>query len=161
MPRSRKSRAKHIEPPNRLMREDDSHTQTPQKAGIFAVKLFCQMRGIPQPSTAELLQITGVLPRAQQRAIQSNECRTKHNQVNEDPRGRKRLLDHEDTQAIVDVLTDERTPLYKKGYPWLSLGDLAHIKAQTGCWRTVQRAVKQDFGVINAICEEEKLLDKG
>jgi hypothetical protein len=79
IPGGNKIRARPITPPNSLKQEEGRHAQTPQKSAIFAVKLFCQIRGIKGLSTAKLQQITSVNPRAQRYLFRTRECRTKHN----------------------------------------------------------------------------------
>jgi hypothetical protein len=161
MVRGYQNQRRPITPPPSLFKEQ-GHAATPQKSAIFAIKYFCQIRNIKAPTTAELQLITGVAPRAQSRVVQSNECRTLYNQVEkgQDPRGRKRTVSEVATEPVANYLTDPLTSLEDKGQPWLDIVDLAGAQVDTSCSKTIQRACKRDYGIINAICEEEKLLDK-
>jgi hypothetical protein len=132
MPGQNKSRARPITPPSSLLKVQ-GHAETPQKSAIFAIKYFCQIRGIVAPTTAELQLITGVAPRNQLNIVRTNDCRTRHNQVTKgpDPRGRKRTVSEVATAQVVDYLTDPSKSLKEKSQPWLNIVDAAGAKVDT------------------------------
>jgi hypothetical protein len=171
--RSRKSRARHFTPPSDLLHLDErTHPKTPSRCGVLWAKAFSQELNIPIPQ--ELVRkITGVAPRVQTRILASKQVRTRHNQPDSgpDPRGRKRAITRTETAAISDYLEDSTISLDDKGKPWLDVAQDAgvelpittHFKPpglRTITPKAVQRACKEDEGIINAVCEEEKELTK-
>ena len=169
--RTRRSRARHFTPPCELSCSD-GQIKTPQRCAILTAKLLAQELNIqiPQPL---LYSLTGVPPRNQSRILASKQVRTLHNQVDKgpDPRGRKRSITRSETAAIADYLNDDSIPLDNKGKPWTDIAEAAgvvlpqtyHFKAPG--YRTIepeaiQLACRDDERIINAVCEEEKLLTK-
>ncbi|PQE18222.1 hmg box protein [Rutstroemia sp. NJR-2017a WRK4] len=104
--------------------------------------------------------------------IPSNRARTRHNQADKgpDPRGRRRALTRSDTVAIADYLDDPTTSLDAKGAPWQDLANAAGVELPSTIHfkppgkrtlnpQAIQLACRDDEDIINAVCEEEKLLD--
>ncbi|KIN01395.1 hypothetical protein OIDMADRAFT_145468 [Oidiodendron maius Zn] len=167
--RTRRSCARHFMPPCELTCSD-GQIKTLQRCAILTARLLAQELNIqiPQPL---LYSLTGVPPCNQSRILASKQVRTLHNQVDKgpDPRGRKRALKRSDTAAIADYLDDSNTLLDKKGAPWHDIAEQAGIKLPCTTHfkplglrlvntQSIQRACKEDKGIINAICEEEKEL---
>jgi len=167
--KSRKSRARYFTPPPDLARAD-GQIKTPQRCGVLYAKLYSQELDIPIKASL-VRKVTGVAERIQSRILSSKEARTRHNQEDKgpDPRGKKRAITRSETAAIADYLNDDDIPLDKKGKPWLDIAQDAgidlpqtyHFKP-TG-YRTIEpqsvlRACKEDKGLINAVCKEEKEL---
>jgi hypothetical protein len=167
--RTRRSRARHFTPPCELTCSD-GQIKTPQRCAILTARLLAQELNIqiPQPL---LHSLTGVPPRNQSRILASKQVRTLHNQVDKgpDPRGRKRALNRSDTTAIADYLNDDSIPLDDKGKPWADIAEASGVVLpqtyhfKTPGYRTInpkpiQRACRDDEGIINAVCEEEKEL---
>jgi len=171
--RSRKSRARHFTPPPDLLHLDErTHPKTPSRCGVLWAKAFSQELGIPIPQSL-VRKVTGVAERVQTRILASKQVRTRHNQPDSgpDPRGRKRALTQTETAAISDYLDDSTISLNDKGKPWLDIAEDAgvelpntvHFKPpglRTIHPKAVQRACRNDEGLISAVCEEEKELSK-
>jgi hypothetical protein len=167
--RTRKSRARYFTPPLDLTCSD-GQIKTPQRCAVLTAKVLAQELNIQIPSSL-VRKISGVPPRNQTRILDSKQVRTRHNQpdLGPDPRGRKRALKRSDTSAVGDYLDDPHTSLDEKGAPWLDIAIQAGVELpQTTHFKppglrivntqSVQRACKEDEGIINAICEEEKEL---
>jgi hypothetical protein len=167
--RSRRSRARCRTPPPDLIAE--KQPRTPQRAGVFWAYQYAQALGITI-DRATIRQVTGISERSQSDILHSNRARTCHNQEDggPDPRGRKRTLTRSDTAAIADYLDDSTTLLDAKGAPWQDLATAAgvelpstqHFKPpgiRTLNGKAIRLACKDDEDIINAVCEEEKLLD--
>jgi hypothetical protein len=167
--RSRPSRARYKTPPPDLFAENQP--QTPQRAGVYWAYQYAHALGISIDRNT-IHQVTGVPVRCQSRILQSNRARTRHNQADKepDPRGRKRALTRSDTAAIADYLDDPTTFLDAKGAPWQDLAGAAGVELPSTIHfkpsgkrilnpQAIQQACKDDEDIINAICEEEKLLD--
>ncbi|PQE18254.1 hypothetical protein CJF30_00010980 [Rutstroemia sp. NJR-2017a BBW] len=149
--RARRSRARYRTPPPDLAAE--KQPQTPQRAGVFWAYQYAYALGITI-DRATIQQVTGVSERSQ----------------SPDPRGRKRVLTRSDTAAIADYLDDPTTSLDTKGAPWqdlaiaagVELSSTQHFKPpgiRTLDAKAIRRACKNDEDIINAVYEEEKLLD--
>jgi hypothetical protein len=167
--RTRRSRARHFTPPIDLS-FSDGQIKTPQRCAVLTAKVLAQELNIQIPQEI-VRKISGVPPRNQTRILASKQTRTLHNlpNIGPDPRGRKRALKRSDTAAVGDYLDDSHTSLDEKGAPWLDIAVQAgvdlpqttHFKPpglRTVNTQSVQRACKEDEGIINAICEEEKEL---
>ena len=169
--RTRKSRARHFTPPLELTCSN-GQIKTPQRSAILTAKLLAQELNIqiPQPL---LYDLVGVPPRNQSRILATKQVRTLHNQVDKgpDPRGRKRLITRSETAVIANYLDDDLVPLDDKGKPWTDIAEAAGVDLpQTYHFKTpgyriidpkaIQRACRDDEGIINSVCEEEKELTK-
>ncbi|OCK91004.1 uncharacterized protein K441DRAFT_576740, partial [Cenococcum geophilum 1.58] len=88
-----------------------------------------------------------------------------------DPQGRKRGLTRSDSAAISNYLKDASVPQNNKGKPWkdiainagVSLPEVPHFKPpgmRSLSLKPIQKACKEDEGIINAVIEEERELDK-
>jgi hypothetical protein len=167
--RSRKSVARHYTPPTELS-QSDGQAKTPQRAAVIAAKAFAQELGIPIPQSL-VRKVTGVAERIQTRILASKQVRTRHNWPDSgpDPRGKKRAITRSETAAIASYLDDDDVPLDDKGKSWLDLAEAAgvvlpqtyHFKPRG--YRTIepeaiQIACRDDEEILNAVCEEEKLL---
>jgi hypothetical protein len=130
-----------------------------------------------KPSSTEtkktMQNLFGVRERSQERILASGQVRTLHNQpdLGPYPRSRPKTIPHQDTVAIGDYLDDPRVPLNDKGKPWKDVANntgvelplTAHFKPpgyREVEPQTIQRSCKEDEGIINAKCEEERLLTK-
>jgi hypothetical protein len=144
--------------------------RTSQRCAILTAKLLAQELNIQilQPLLHDLV---GVPTRNPSQILALKQLRTLHNQVDKgpDPRGRKRALTRSDTAAIADYLDDSHTSLDKKGAPWLDIAVQASIDLpqtthfdplglRTIDTQRLQRACKEDEGIINSVCDEEKEL---
>jgi hypothetical protein len=167
---TRKPRGRHFTPPPGL-HTSSGHVKTPQRCGVLFAKAFSQELGIPI-SQALVRKVTGVAKRVQRRILATKQTRTLHNRNDgRDPRGRKRAMTRSDTAAIGNFLTDETVPLNDRGAPWLDVAEAAgvtlpettHFKPygrRVVTPQAVQRACKIDEDIINAKCEEDRLLKK-
>jgi hypothetical protein len=169
--RTRKSRARHFTPPLELTCSN-GQIKTPQRSAILTAKLLAQELNIqiPQPLLHDLI---GVPPRNQSRILASKQVRTLHNQVDQgpDPRGRKRLITRSETAAIANYLNNNLVPLDDKGKPWTDIAEASGVVLpQTYYFKTpgyctidpkaIQQACRDNEGIINLVCEEEKELTK-
>lgn len=167
--RSRKSVARHYTPPIELS-QSDGHVKTPQRAAVIAAKAFAQELGIPIHKSL-VRKVTGVAERVQTRILASKQVRTRHNVPDSgpDPRGAKRAITRLETAAIAAYADDESVPLDDRGAPWLDLAEASGVQLpetyhhKPPGYRTIeppsiQTACRDDEGMINAVCEEEKEL---
>jgi hypothetical protein len=169
--RSRKSRARHFTPPPDLLHLDErTHPRTPSRCGVLWAKAFSQELGIPIPQSL-VRKAIGVAKCVQTRILASKQVRTRHNQPDSGPdlRGRKRAITQTETAAISDYIDDSTISLNYKGKSWLHVTEDAGIKLpktvhfkppglRTIYPKAIQRACKNDEGLISAVFEEEKEL---
>ena len=161
-----RSRARYHTPPVELYHLGHGHAETPSRAAVLAIKAAAQKLQIQIPQSI-ITEVTGIPPRAQRTIKQP---RRLHNQPDiHDPRGAKRAFWREDSATIGRYLDDLKVPLDEKGRPWQTIAIEAGVQLpETLHYRppgtrlvnadTIQRTCKRDEGIINAICEEEKLL---
>ncbi|KAE8449326.1 hypothetical protein EG329_008227 [Mollisiaceae sp. DMI_Dod_QoI] len=148
--RTRKSRARHFTPPPDLCKLE-GQADTPRRAGVFYARLYSQALNIPIPSTI-VEAVTNIPP---------------HSGPN--PRGRKGAFNKLETSQVKDYLVDSTTSLDDKGTLWQDVVEDAGVALpQTYHFKPpgprdinskgIQRVLKQEEGIINAVCEEEKEL---
>ena len=167
--KTRASRARHFTPPIELSCSD-GQVKTPQRSAVLAAKVLSQELNIQIPQET-VRKLFAVPPRIQSRILGSKQVRTLHNEPDSgpDPRGRKKALLRSDTAAIANYLDDPAVPLDDKGKPWLNILEDAGVEVpMTTHFKppgtrvvstfTVQHSCKEDEGLINAVCDEEKEL---
>ncbi len=167
--RTRKSRARHFTPPPDLCKLE-GQADTPRRASVFYARLYSQALNIPIPSTI-VEAVTNIPPRTQRNIISTGHVRTCHNVADSgpNPRGRKGAFNKSETSQVKDYLVDSTTSLDDKGAPWqdvvedagVALPQTYHFKPpgpRDMNSKGIQRVLKQEEGIINAVCEEEKEL---
>jgi hypothetical protein len=169
--RTRKSRARYFTPPLELTCSD-GQIKTPQHSAILTAKLLAQELNIqiPQPLLYDLISVP---PRNQSRILVSKQVRILYNQVDKGPdlQGRKRLIIQSETAAIANYLDDDSVLLDDKSKPWTDIAEAAGVDLlqtyyfKTPGYRTIdpkaiQQACRDDEGIINSVCKEEKELTK-
>ena len=150
----------------------EGQAKTPQRAAIFALRAFAQKRKI-KITREEIHEISGVATRIQSRILASKQLRTHHNRPDSGPdnRGRKRALTRSETAAIASYCEDESIPLDDRGAPWPTIAREAGVDIpstyhfKTDSYepvnsRFIRLACREDEGLINAVCEEEKELNE-
>ncbi|TVY53541.1 hypothetical protein LCER1_G004484, partial [Lachnellula cervina] len=179
MPPNRRGRhnKRPLTPPEGFqLPERNQPYRTPHRSAVFALHLMAEAMGARPGSkdTKEAIhKVIGVTGRTQTDILHSGEVRSLYNQpdLGPDPRGRPRAIPHQDTSAIGDFLDDENLPLERRSQPWRDLAEDAGVELPKTTHfkplgkrivepQTIQTSCKGDESIINATCEEERLLTR-
>lgn len=166
------NRARHYTPPPELHHSEAlKHVETPSRCAVIICRLLEQENiRIPEPV---LFKITGVPPRTRTRILRSKQVRTLHNIPDSGPdlRGQKRAITHQDTTAVALHLDDPKTDFEDRSAPWrdiardsgVDLPNTTHFKPAGERLiepESIRKACKEDYGIFNAVAEEEKELTR-
>ena len=145
--------------------------QSPGRACVIFAKLLYQKTGI-KITRKDIRQTLGIPERDQARIVASKQVRTCHNVPDSgpDPRGQNRALTRNETAAIADYTDGGTVPLDDRGAPWQDLAEASgvilpetyHFKPpgyRTVEGQSIQKACRDDEGIVNAIYAEERLLN--
>ena len=164
-----KKLARQYTPPPDLANYE-GQAKTPQRSSVFALRALARRKKL-KITREDIHEITGVAPRIQSRILASKQLRTHHNHPDSGPdnRGRKKALTRAETAAIASYCEDESIPLDDRGASWSSIAVEAGVSlpstyhSKTDSFEplnsdSIRLQCREDEGLINAVCEEEKEL---